>query len=353
MPVHPAIVHFPIALVFAAFLAELLGARRKDQRLRDAAWWALLGAAGSANVAVMAGLYDMEKLGAHDDLVHVHMQVGLGLLLGLVALVAWRWRLRRRGDGVGAAYLGALSLALVGISVQGWLGGELVFGRGAGVQVAQNNGGGHEHGPGAQPKAGQEHSVHSPREGEHEGAAGHHAGKDAPTQRTAQAHAPVDATTQGTARAHDATTAAPAGGTAQAHGAHGAPASSGPAAPPSQHQDHASEPGEPPVGRSRAAERHAAPEHAGHDMAADANADANDVVPPPLYPRPAERQLVVPAPSPRVPTTLRRRPTSGAADPQAPASAPYAGPAALRPGPLLELEQTSDAGTHAGHGGAG
>ena len=43
-PVHPMLVHFPIALLVVSVLADFLAALGAGDSLRDAGWWALLGA---------------------------------------------------------------------------------------------------------------------------------------------------------------------------------------------------------------------------------------------------------------------------------------------------------------------
>ncbi len=56
-PVHPAIVHFPVALVALSVVADLFGYLRDSASLRAAGWWALLGAGIDAALAVVTGLF--------------------------------------------------------------------------------------------------------------------------------------------------------------------------------------------------------------------------------------------------------------------------------------------------------
>jgi uncharacterized membrane protein len=58
-PVHPAIIHFPIALVVFSFVADWLGYFRRSDSLRAAAFWSLVAAFLGATVAVATGYSDM------------------------------------------------------------------------------------------------------------------------------------------------------------------------------------------------------------------------------------------------------------------------------------------------------
>ena len=93
-PVHPAIVHYPIALVTLSVIADLSGNLADSDSLRAAGFWALIGAAVGSSLAVIAGLFDMnrEKIEqeAHER-VYTHMKVGLTLFAVLAGLTIWRW----------------------------------------------------------------------------------------------------------------------------------------------------------------------------------------------------------------------------------------------------------------------
>lgn len=136
-PIHPAIVHFPIALLVLSVIADLFGYLYQSDSLRGAGWWSLLGAAIGGALAVVAGLYDMnrEKINheAHER-VHVHMKVGFVVLTVVAALTLWRWAIYANlASGVGWAYL-IVAFLILGLTMfQGYLGGELVFADGIGV----------------------------------------------------------------------------------------------------------------------------------------------------------------------------------------------------------------------------
>src|SRR3546814_18277497 len=70
-------------------------------------------------------------------LVHLHLRFGWGILIGLRILTAWRWLGAQRDAPTDIAYL-ILAWVLAGlVGLQGWFGGEMVYGHGAGVEVGR------------------------------------------------------------------------------------------------------------------------------------------------------------------------------------------------------------------------
>jgi uncharacterized membrane protein len=136
-PLHPAVVHFPLALVTLSVFADVAGYLARTTALLAVGWWALAVGAIGAAVAVVAGLTDMARERIEDvahHRVHLHMRVGFTLFVVLSALTFWRWLIyldaTRRPGG---AYLAAAA-AVFGLTIfQGWLGSELVFSYGVGV----------------------------------------------------------------------------------------------------------------------------------------------------------------------------------------------------------------------------
>lgn len=129
-PVHPILVHFPIALLPLSVAADLVGFFAHVPSLSHTGWWALLGAAAGGVATVAAGFFDMSRADLTEEVhvrVHRHMYVGLVLLTVIVGLAIWRGFLYFDDLIVPMLYLdlGVLGVALVGL--QGWLGGKLVF----------------------------------------------------------------------------------------------------------------------------------------------------------------------------------------------------------------------------------
>ncbi|HXF63399.1 MAG TPA: DUF2231 domain-containing protein [Caldilineaceae bacterium] len=156
-PLHPRVVHFPIALLLlgsAAALLYLFGPRAfrfiAPAELRTLAWWPLrLGWLGVA-LAVLTGLFDQGRLppqAPYSATLNWHIGSGLALLVvyGILLYRQWLWKKQRRPpDGVEdlldspaarpwVALLLAVGIALVVLS--GWLGGALVYTWGVNVDA--------------------------------------------------------------------------------------------------------------------------------------------------------------------------------------------------------------------------
>jgi uncharacterized membrane protein len=141
LPLHPLVVHTPIALIILSALFELAG------RAFDGAWWRkaafamlIVGVLG-ASVAVLTGNgagEAAEKQGVPGQAVDSHEEMGLlTLWIGIGAVLA-RALAARPGPLRGG--MGALALALhltcaVTVGIAGYRGGKLVFDHGAGVKV--------------------------------------------------------------------------------------------------------------------------------------------------------------------------------------------------------------------------
>lgn len=138
-PVHPAVVHLPIALVVLSVTADLVGSWARRTSLQAAGFWSLIAAAVTAGLAVATGYYDMNRasLSAEaDGLVHLHMRIGWLVLVATAALALWRWWLwRRRAAGLplGPVYSIAAILLLGLVAFQAWYGGEMVYAYGTSV----------------------------------------------------------------------------------------------------------------------------------------------------------------------------------------------------------------------------
>ncbi len=143
-PIHPMLIPFPIALLLAAFGADLAFAMSADPFFARAALWLAGTGALAALVAAAVGLADFLTI----ERARLH-QVGWIHAIGAgttVVLAATSW-LMRLGDPVGAALpwgLAASGLVAVALSVTGWAGGELPYRHLIGV--SGHGGDGHEEG---------------------------------------------------------------------------------------------------------------------------------------------------------------------------------------------------------------
>ncbi|MEW5926107.1 MAG: DUF2231 domain-containing protein [Gemmatimonadota bacterium] len=132
---HPALVHFPIALLPTALAADALGRLSGSETLMETGRRIMPAAAASAAAAGVAGLISQQASevpeGAHPYLV-THRNVNLGVI-GLTALLA-RKRARCRRPGVGYLLAGLGTLATVAYTA--YLGGHMVYEHGVGVKPA-------------------------------------------------------------------------------------------------------------------------------------------------------------------------------------------------------------------------
>ena len=140
MPViHPAFIHFPIALVVISFVCDFFGKVSRSSSLRSAGWWTLCAAAVFGVAAVGSGLWDMYHVPIADNadrFVSFHMWIGFAILGAAAVLTVWRGFIYTRRQTTNIPYLMAMFVAAVLILFQGWVGGEMVYSYGVGVAPA-------------------------------------------------------------------------------------------------------------------------------------------------------------------------------------------------------------------------
>jgi uncharacterized membrane protein len=145
---HPAIVHFPVALLLCALLAELVWLWRKADFWRDMAFWLLLGGTLGTGAAALTGGWAEDSLTMSNTLheaVEQHETIGYILVWLYACLLVWKILRRQTMPAAeNRIFLGALLVATVLLVYSGWLGGELVYEYGAGVKgvtidLPQNN----------------------------------------------------------------------------------------------------------------------------------------------------------------------------------------------------------------------
>jgi len=130
---HPSLVHAPLVLLPAAALVDTLAASRPGHRGLERAgcalWWATTWSGLVAGLTGMAASQEIQVDSDHArDLMFVHGLGNLALVLSALGLSAWRSRHRA------SATSAAAGLVAAGIGAYtAYLGGELVYGHGAGV----------------------------------------------------------------------------------------------------------------------------------------------------------------------------------------------------------------------------
>ena len=134
-PLHPALVHFPIALSLVAVLLELVARHRRARSLEGAAAVVISLAALGSVAAVVSG----NAAPAAASMVTRHEEVGEIAMWLLLALAAARLVLTRSGWFTGAVpwvYLAGAVLVAGMVSYNGYLGGRMVFEHGLGTAPA-------------------------------------------------------------------------------------------------------------------------------------------------------------------------------------------------------------------------
>lgn len=90
-PLHPKLVHFPIALVVSAMGVQALGVLLNKDSWRKSAWLMFILAVLSMPVVVFSGLWEAERLHLHHPILDLHKRFALiSMWLSTVALpVLW------------------------------------------------------------------------------------------------------------------------------------------------------------------------------------------------------------------------------------------------------------------------
>ena len=139
--IHPLFVHFPIALLLAAWLLTVLGMALRRETLHRAATWNLaLGALGAV-AAVITGLRGSETVTPHNfeihELMELHERLGISVAVGSGLLIAWRAIRRRAWPAHRVEQLGQLTLLTLIVallSFGAYLGGRMVYEYGVGIK---------------------------------------------------------------------------------------------------------------------------------------------------------------------------------------------------------------------------
>jgi uncharacterized membrane protein len=139
-PMHPALVHLPIAFVVLSVVADLAARFTRRESLRHVGLWSIIAALLGGIVTIAAGYWDMNRASlAHEthEYVDLHLKVGWVLAAGLVVLTIWRWRIRQQARRVVTKPYAVAALLVLALTLfQGWFGGEMVYSHGAGVAAA-------------------------------------------------------------------------------------------------------------------------------------------------------------------------------------------------------------------------
>jgi uncharacterized membrane protein len=148
---HPAVVHFPIALTIVAFIlglaARLLNQSALSTSLAAAGSYVLILAAVSAVAAVGFGWLAFNSTMNHDDPGHaamlLHRAWATPTAAGLVLVAIWHSLKSRQSNPMSIPVLVCLAGLSLSVVTTAWLGGELVYRHGIGVLSLPASGGHH------------------------------------------------------------------------------------------------------------------------------------------------------------------------------------------------------------------
>jgi uncharacterized membrane protein len=137
-PLHPIFVHFTIALTSASLIFDALGFFLDKASLTAAGGWTLVGSAVMTLGTLSTGLTSATRApveeGEARSFLRAHMALGFIYYGLLAAITFWRASLWQSGQGVSWVYLAALAFVSLVMTVQGYLGGELVYRYGVEVE---------------------------------------------------------------------------------------------------------------------------------------------------------------------------------------------------------------------------
>jgi uncharacterized membrane protein len=136
-PFHAIFAHFTIALTASSLAFDIGAVVFGIESLAAAGWWTLAAASVLTMLTLGSGITSRLRLpmeeGEARSFLRTHMALGPTFYGLLLAAAVWRAALWERATDVPVAYLGALSAVVLVMTVQGYLGGELVYRYGAEV----------------------------------------------------------------------------------------------------------------------------------------------------------------------------------------------------------------------------
>ena len=139
-PMHPIFVHFTIALTSASLVFDALGFFLNKTSLAAAGGWTIVGAAVMTLMTISTGLTSSTRApveeGEARSFLRAHMALGLIFYGLLVGITLWRISLWQNGNAVSWVYVASLAVVSLVMTVQGYLGGELVYRYGVEVEQA-------------------------------------------------------------------------------------------------------------------------------------------------------------------------------------------------------------------------
>lgn len=135
-PIHPMLIPFPIALWVFSLVADLLYYWRGNEHWPLIAFYALLAGCLGAIAAAIFGFIDYLAIKDKQVVKVANWHARLNVLALLLFAASWYLRTDKGSDMVNDSLTIPVALSVLGVivvTISGWLGGELVFKHGVGV----------------------------------------------------------------------------------------------------------------------------------------------------------------------------------------------------------------------------
>lgn len=135
-PIHPMLIPFPIALWVFSLVADLLYYWRGNGHWLLIAFYALLAGCLGAVAAAIFGFIDYLAIKDKQVVKVANWHARLNVLALLLFAASWYLRTDKGSDMVNDSLTIPVALSVLGVivvTISGWLGGELVFKHGVGV----------------------------------------------------------------------------------------------------------------------------------------------------------------------------------------------------------------------------
>jgi uncharacterized membrane protein len=135
IPMHPKLVHFPIALIITALILDILSRIFRRGNLHEAAVVIYVVAVFFTPVVVWAGLWEQQRLHLHHPVLAQHkLYAFVTMWLSLLSLPAL-WLIKIKFLKAFRIVFSCLLLCLAMlVTVTGYYGGKMVYEYGAGVE---------------------------------------------------------------------------------------------------------------------------------------------------------------------------------------------------------------------------
>jgi uncharacterized membrane protein len=137
-PFHPIFVHFTVALSAASLAFDVLAKIFRVESLAAAGWWTLVAATLVTGFTLVSGLISRLRLSMEEGtprrFLRAHMALGPITFGFLIAMTAWRATIWTEAALASWTYLVVMGAVMLSITLQGYLGGELVYRFGAEVR---------------------------------------------------------------------------------------------------------------------------------------------------------------------------------------------------------------------------